>query len=63
MHLVRIGNDWIQTADLWRERQPPNQQYQNQCDQIGQFLHFGQPFKAGDNNYFTQITYIVKQFL
>ena len=24
-----------------------------QCDQIGRFLNFGQPFKAGGNNYFT----------
>ena len=29
----------------------------------GDFLHFGQPFKAGGNNYFTQITHIVWQFL
>ena len=34
-----------------------------QCDQIGGFLHFWQPFKVGGNNYFTQITYIVRQFL
>ena len=34
-----------------------------QCDQIGRFLHFGQPFKAGGNNYFTQIAHIVRQFL
>ena len=30
---------------------------------LGDFLHFGQPFKAGGNNYFTQIAYIVRQFL
>ena len=30
---------------------------------FGNFLHFGQPFKAGGNNYFTQITHIVRQFL
>ena len=35
----------------------------DQCDQIGRFLHFGQPFKAGGNNYFTQIAHIVRQFL
>ena len=34
----------------------------SQCDQIGQFLHFGQPFKAGGNNNFTQITCIVRHF-
>ena len=34
-----------------------------QCDQIGRFLHFGQSFKAGGNNYFTQIANIVKQFV
>ena len=34
-----------------------------QCDQLGDFLHFGQPFKAGGNNYFTQIAHIVRQFL
>ena len=34
-----------------------------QCDQIGRFLHFGQPFKAGGNNCFTQIAHIVRQFL
>ena len=34
-----------------------------QCDQIGPFLHFGQPFKAGSNSYFTQIAHIVRQFL
>ena len=35
----------------------------HQCDQIGQFLHFGQPFKAGGNYYFTQIAHILRQFL
>ena len=30
---------------------------------LGDFLHFGQPFKAGGNNYFTQIAHIVRQFL
>ena len=35
----------------------------NQCDQIGRFLHFGQPFKAGGNNYFTPIAHIIGQFL
>ena len=30
---------------------------------LGDFLHFGQPFKAGGNNYFTQITHIVWQIL
>ena len=34
----------------------------HQCDQIGRFLHFGQQFKAGGNNYFTQIAHIVRQF-
>ena len=33
-----------------------------QCDQIMLFLHFGQPFKGGGNNYFTQIAHIVSQF-
>ena len=27
------------------------------------FWHFGQPFKAGGNNYITQIAHIVSQFL
>ena len=30
---------------------------------FGDFLHFGQPFKADGNNYFTKITHIVGQFL
>ena len=30
---------------------------------LGDFLLFGQAFKAGGNNYFTQITDIVRQFL
>ena len=30
---------------------------------LGDFLHFGQQFKAGGNNYFTQIAHIVRQFL
>ena len=30
---------------------------------LGDFWHFGQPFKAGGNNYFTQIAHIVRQFL
>ena len=30
---------------------------------LGDFLHFGQPLKAGGNNYFTQSTHIVRQFL
>ena len=30
---------------------------------LGDFLHFGQPFKADCNNQFTQITHIVRQFL
>ena len=30
---------------------------------FGDFLHFGQPFKAGGSNYFTQIAHIVRQFL
>ena len=29
----------------------------------GDFLHFGQPFKAGGDNFFTQITHIVRQLL
>ena len=33
------------------------------CDQIGRFFHFGHPFKAGGNIYFTQITCIVRQFV
>ena len=37
--------------------------HHRQCDQIGRFLYFGQPFKAGGNNYFTQIAHIVRQFL
>ena len=28
---------------------------------LGDFLHFGQPFKAGGNNFFTQITDIIRQ--
>ena len=30
---------------------------------LGDFLHFGQSFKDGGNNYFTQIDHIVIQFL
>ena len=30
---------------------------------LGDFLHFGQPFKAFDNNNFAQISYILSQFL
>ena len=30
---------------------------------LGNFLHCGQPFKSGGNNYFTQIAHIVRQFL
>ena len=30
---------------------------------LGDILHFGQPFKAGVNNYFTRIAHIVRQFL
>ena len=30
---------------------------------LGDFLHFGQPFKASGNYYFTQIAHIVRQFL
>ena len=30
---------------------------------FGDFLHFGQPFKAFGNNYFNQITHIFRQFL
>ena len=30
---------------------------------LGDFLPFGQPFEASVNNYFTQIAYIVRQFL
>ena len=30
---------------------------------LGDFLHFGQPFKASGNNYFTQIALIVRRFL
>ena len=29
---------------------------------LGDFLDFGQPFKAGGNTYFTQIAHIVSQF-
>ena len=32
-------------------------------DQFGQFLHFGQPFKALEHNQFAQISYILRQFL
>ena len=30
---------------------------------LGDFLHFGQPFKAFGNNKFAQISYILRQFL
>ena len=30
---------------------------------LGDFLHFGQPFKASCNNYSTQIAHVVSQFL
>ena len=30
---------------------------------LGDFFNFGQPFKAGGNNYFTQMANIVRQFL
>ena len=30
---------------------------------LGDLLDFGQPFKAGGHNYFTQISYILGQFL
>ena len=30
---------------------------------LGDFLHFGQQFKAGGKNYFTQIAHIVREFL
>ena len=30
---------------------------------LGDFMLFGQAFKAGDNHYFTQIAHIVRQFL
>ena len=29
---------------------------------LGDFLHFGQPFKDGGKNYFTQIAYIIGNF-
>ena len=29
---------------------------------LADFLHFGQPFKAGGNNYFTQIFHILGNF-
>ena len=29
---------------------------------FGDFLHFVQPFKAGGNNYFSQITHILGNF-
>ena len=35
----------------------------NCVTRLGDFLHFGQPFKAGGNNYFTQIAHIVSQFI
>ena len=34
----------------------------DQFDQIWRFLHFGHPFKAGGNNYFTQITQLLDNF-
>ena len=30
---------------------------------LGNFLHFGQQFKVGGKNYFTQIAHIVSKFL
>ena len=30
---------------------------------LGDFLHFGQPFKSGGYNYFSQIAHIVRQIL
>ena len=33
-----------------------------QCDQIGDLLHFGQLFKACDENYFVQIAYVLGNF-
>ena len=30
---------------------------------FGDFLHFGKPFKANGNNYFTRIAHILRQFL
>ena len=30
---------------------------------LGNLFHFGQPFKASGNTYFTQIAHIIRQFL
>ena len=37
--------------------------FSNSVTRLGDILHFGQTFKAGGNNYFTQIAHIVRQFL
>ena len=39
------------------------QYFEASVTRLGDFLQFGQPFKAGGNNYFTQITHIARQFL
>ena len=50
-------------APLWLLFPPSTLLYSptKQCDQIG-WLHFGQPFKAGGNNYFAQIAHILGNF-
>ena len=35
----------------------------NSVTRLGDFLHFGQQFKAFGNNKFAQISYILSQFL
>ena len=40
-----------------------HQLHRTQCDQMGDFLHFGQLFQAFGNNKFAQISHILRQFL
>ena len=58
--IVQKGNPELRVRTVKEEEQDVAA---TSVTRLGDFLHFGQTFKAGGNNYFTQINHIVIQFL
>ena len=64
VQMTRLGQRWkVKRKKGCDRKELEVRKVGGSVTRLGDFLHFGQPFKAGGNNYFTQTSYIVRQFL
>ena len=63
LHVMINFSSLEKVQKVWKKLHTLQKAEQASVTRLGNFLHFGQPFKTGGNNYFRQIAHIVRQFL